>query len=743
MSLAERWHDLIPDAGELMAELAGRYTDKRRRAYRDRYLMTALDAADDLIQLATDPVAVRLAVWFHRAAHSDGASPAEDAEASARLAVELLPRYGVSTTRVAEVERLIRLTGAPADTGDDPNGAVVHDAAMAVTAASSAAYHTHAADVRRAAGDREEYAEQRHREIEHLLRTGIFRTPLARDRMEKAARANLEHERELADEIIPAPWRGWDVAALRAVAVFGTLAATLLVIAGSRSSWSEPDGDEAPGVVTVLFGLGGLALTAVLYQLARVSERRARIAATGIAAAGLVALVVCFVRMPVVNPANGVGLRVPSFLAAAGLLVLSAGATIAAGLLRARTRRYVSERNRGQVLAWLGTAAVILLLLVYAAEPLARSYVLNRDEQLTTSGAPGQPAPASTLDGTVLWSADRARPIADAVATRHGIAMPDRSGGVLMLDGQTGEQRWSYQRSDVRGERPNLFALAGGSALLVRWDDAGDLVLDTATGRRIATWSRGSRDDHEGLQSIDPLVTSQSVSKGSDKLRGTDLDGHARWTYEPGRCIDISAEAANGAVVALLDSGCGDSDRLVGLDLRTGKQLWSQDRSDMPFGPIAADDLVVLVEGPDGSQAQLRELRTIDPRSGDELWHTPPPSGDCDRPVPAGGLLILACETGDLTRFIAVEAATGRTVWQHQTSEVDGDRYAVTASGRLVIGRNVSARGCTVLSIDRTGSRTVDVRAPEITADNYCRRNVYALGDLVVVETDEGAVALR
>ncbi|TDO46645.1 putative metal-dependent HD superfamily phosphohydrolase [Kribbella sp. VKM Ac-2527] len=748
MSIRERWHDLIPDAGELVGDLVDRYTDRRRRAYRDRYLVTALDAADDLIQLATDPVAVQLAVWFHRAAHSDGASRADDAKASARLAAELLPRYGVSATRVAEVERLIRLTGSPDQTPaaeDDPNGAVVHDAAMAVTASAPAAYQTHAAEVRRTARDRERYAEQRHREIEQLLRTGIFRTPLARDLMEAAARANLEHERELTDEVIPARWRGWEIAALRAVAVFGALAATSLTVVGSWSPWSEPASDGAPGGVTVLLGLSGLVLTAVLYQLGRESDRRARIAAGGIAATGLIAFVVCLVRMPEVNPANGIGLRVPLFLTAAPLLMLSAGAAVAAGLLRARTRRHVPERNRGQVLAWLGTAAVVVLLLVYAAVPLAQSYVVSNNEHLSESSTPGQPAPASTLDGTVLWSVGNrsAGPFADAVATRHGIAVPDRSGGVLMLDGQTGEQRWNYRRSDVLDERPKLFALAGGAALLVRWDDAGDLVLDTATGRRIATWPPGSRDKHRDLESVDPLVTGQSVSKGSDKLRGTDLDGHTRWTYEPGRCLNISAEAANEAVVAFLDSSCGDSDRLVGLDLRTGKELWSQDRPDMPLGPIAADGVVVVVEGPESALPDLGELRAIDPRSGNDVWRTPAPSGDCIRPVPAGGLLILACETGNLTRFVAVEAATGRTAWQHQTPEVEGNRYAVSASSRVVIGTNDTGKGCKVLSVDRTGAQTVDVRAPEITADNYCRSIVYALGDLIMIETDEGAIALR
>ena len=83
MALRERWNDLIPEAAALADELARRYTASDRRAYRDQYLDLVLTALDSLEQLSTDPIAVRLAVWFNRAAHEQNSQPAEDSEASA------------------------------------------------------------------------------------------------------------------------------------------------------------------------------------------------------------------------------------------------------------------------------------------------------------------------------------------------------------------------------------------------------------------------------------------------------------------------------------------------------------------------------------------------------------------------------------------------------------------------------------------------------------------------------------
>lgn len=735
MDLRERWHDLIPAAGELVSDLADRYTHPDRRAYRDDYLAIALDTTGDLVQLATDPTAVRLAVWFHRAVHTPGAPAAADAEASARLAAELLPRYGVGATRVAEVERLVGLTddSAGPDPADDPNGAVVHDAANAVTATAPVVYRGHADAIRREATER---IPELYTRIRRQLDTGVFRTPLARDRLERRARENLTAELELLDERIPAPWRGWQRAALHATAVLAAITAAWIAALGTRYPWHQPYGDEGAGWATTLLVLAGPALALAFHQLARRSGRTALIVAGAAGGLALLLLAGCLLAVPEVNRANGVGLRAPLLVTAALVFCLATGAALAAVLLRSRAGRHVPARNRGQLVAWLGTGAVLVLVLGLLVGPLSMRYLLAANEHLTGGDALGDPPPASVLDGGVRWSTDLS--LGQAVATAHGIAVQDRSGAITMLDGRTGKRHWTYHRTDVRDGRAELYPLDGGSRLLVSWDDVGLVVLDSSSGRRVAHLGDG---DHESVQSADPLITGKSVSKGSDSIRAVDPDGGTRWTYQPGRCLNISAEATDEAVVAFLDSSCSDPDRLVGLDPRSGDQRWEQQTSDLPFGPIVAGRLVVVAEGQD----TLTRLRALDPRSGDEVWQARAPAGACRRPVAGTGVLLVGCRSGGQARYVAVEAATGRTAWTHQptvAARPAEDHAAVTAAGRLVYRSNTRS-GCQLTVADRTGARAVEVRDPVITPDNYCRRYAYALGDLVVLDTDEGAVALR
>ena len=171
--LRELWNDVVPDAGALADDLVGRYAGKDRHAYRDRYVVTVLIAMASLDQLCTDPTAVRLAAWFHRAVHAPGSTAGADAEASAQLAEEVLPGYGVSHARTAEVARLVRLTGgAESPKAQDPNADVLLDAVNAILADNG--YPIHAADVRRDAED-ESFAEtaRRYAEIRGLLNSRI------------------------------------------------------------------------------------------------------------------------------------------------------------------------------------------------------------------------------------------------------------------------------------------------------------------------------------------------------------------------------------------------------------------------------------------------------------------------------------------------------------------------------------------------------------------------------------------
>ncbi|MFC4585208.1 HD domain-containing protein [Sphaerisporangium corydalis] len=191
--LADRWAALAgrsPAAGAVGAELVARWAEPHRRYHTPDHLRAVLDAIEPLAGLAADPVAVRLAAWFHDAVY-DG-RPGWDEERSAQLAQSRLPRLGVEPREVA---RLVRLTAGHDPAPGDRDGEVLCDADLAVLAAPG--YDAYARAVR------EEYRHVpdaafragRARVLEGLLAMpALYRTPGARDLWERAARANVRAE---------------------------------------------------------------------------------------------------------------------------------------------------------------------------------------------------------------------------------------------------------------------------------------------------------------------------------------------------------------------------------------------------------------------------------------------------------------------------------------------------------------------------------------------------------------------
>ncbi len=201
--LLDRWTKLAgPRARPVGEDLVRRYSEPHRRYHTVEHLAAMLVVIDDLAADAEDLDAVRYAAFFHDAVYAmDGG---DNEEASARLAETTLPALGVDAATVAEVARLVRLTGGHHPEPDDRNGAVLCDADLAILAADESAYAAYTAAVRA------EYAHV----PDELFRAGraavlaalaeqprLFRTPAACDRYESVARANLAAElAELTDE---------------------------------------------------------------------------------------------------------------------------------------------------------------------------------------------------------------------------------------------------------------------------------------------------------------------------------------------------------------------------------------------------------------------------------------------------------------------------------------------------------------------------------------------------------------
>lgn len=182
-----------------------RWGEPHRRYHDVKHLQGVLDAVDELVDSGTatniDVDAIRLAAWYHDAVY---AGRSDDEEQSALLAEADLTSLGVPAAVVNEVVRLVRLTVKHDPAPGDTNGAVLSDADLATLALPPERYQRNTVAIR------SEYAHVpdadfragRARIIEALLAApALYRTPLARQRWEQAARANLAAE--LAELVEP------------------------------------------------------------------------------------------------------------------------------------------------------------------------------------------------------------------------------------------------------------------------------------------------------------------------------------------------------------------------------------------------------------------------------------------------------------------------------------------------------------------------------------------------------------
>lgn len=187
-----RWWPL-PDRTDLRDRLLEAYGDPSRGYHDLRHLAEVLERLDELMPQGHPPRDVLLlAAWFHDAVH-EGAG--DDEERSAQLAECEL----AGTPHVAEVARLVRLTETHRPADDDLDGQLLCDADLAILAAPPERYGDYTAGVRAEYADvpDPDFRAGRRRILQDLLaKPTLFHTPMARDRWEAKARANVQAETE-------------------------------------------------------------------------------------------------------------------------------------------------------------------------------------------------------------------------------------------------------------------------------------------------------------------------------------------------------------------------------------------------------------------------------------------------------------------------------------------------------------------------------------------------------------------
>lgn len=203
LDLTVAWEELVVSAGldpvacrPLLAELRAAYAAPDRAYHTLAHVAHVLERVTHLCAAGapvSDPVAIRLAAWYHDAVYAAGAGDNE--ERSAGLAAARLAAVGLNGARVSRVAQLVRMTATHRPSGADE--AALSDADLAILAAPPEAYRAYAAGIRREHGwlAEADWVAGRGAFLDGLLgRARLFTTAAARA-WEPAARANLTAER--------------------------------------------------------------------------------------------------------------------------------------------------------------------------------------------------------------------------------------------------------------------------------------------------------------------------------------------------------------------------------------------------------------------------------------------------------------------------------------------------------------------------------------------------------------------
>jgi hypothetical protein len=378
------------------------------------------------------------------------------------------------------------------------------------------------------------------------------------------------------------------------------------------------------------------------------------------------------------------GLRPTATVAVAA----AAAAVLAWAVLAGLTPGPVRPRRMPVAVAGSAAAVVAVVALVAATVPVVRWYTTGRFLRHDTAAAlPAVPdAPPGRLE-RVRWqarieAAERMRP----VLTGRYLLVPERL-GARALDAVTGDQRWTYLRSDVTqllGVVP-----AGRSTVLLYLGSMHEIAvgLDTATGA--VRWEhRYSLGRQLSLAPVTATAGSLLVLGWEGSVPGGVLgvsvsDGRVVWaTSTAGGCDVSSPPVISGGTVVYSEHCPVVGERAVALSTVDGHRLWTW-RPGRPdrYVHMADDGALRAVQGGllatysvEGDGDDRPSAALLDPATGAvrTTYAVPgrrPDSGHLPQTLalPAGDtMLYLGADT------VAVDPRTGRPRWSQALPDAAG-----------------------------------------------------------------------
>jgi predicted metal-dependent HD superfamily phosphohydrolase len=191
------WIDrsLQPDVDLLFERLVNAYSEPDRHYHNLNHIDRVLTTIDRFKLELQDPIAVKLAAWFHDFVYDPQAS---DNEAqSAELAKKLLTELNTPAETIDRTQQLIMATQGHQINPIDADRCIFLDADLAILGTDPAQYQTYARSIRQEYSwvSDVKYRLERTRVLESFLqRDRLYYTELLFDELESIARVNIKQE---------------------------------------------------------------------------------------------------------------------------------------------------------------------------------------------------------------------------------------------------------------------------------------------------------------------------------------------------------------------------------------------------------------------------------------------------------------------------------------------------------------------------------------------------------------------
>lgn len=267
-----------------------------------------------------------------------------------------------------------------------------------------------------------------------------------------------------------------------------------------------------------------------------------------------------------------------------------------------------------------------------------------------------------------------------------------------------------------------------GFKALTKKHDKGTDNMPTATLRQLWTTS-GPKDNLVGVWQTDHDVVriSSTGATGYDLATGKQLFTVA----PPGPGLvpcSISPTLAPGDIGSIFYSQDGNfsCDTVIGVDATTGKQLWNLNSVDKVVdaatGSTFVDGSVVVIASDSGAVAG------VDAKTGDTKWKYAATAKECTVQNTGGrGAVVIVQErctrhgSGSEGNYVAVDAATGRHLWQTPTAPDYGLRAVISTNPVVILASSSKSTlsggdlkdGDEFLAFDPAGKQTTTIPADD------------------------------